>query len=536
MSIPVTPLMWISAVLPILVLLVLMIKFNWSAVHASEVGVFIVVTTGAVIYRADIRLLVIESVKGLWSALIILSIILTAILMYQVSNEAGTFLVIRSGMRKLLPNELVLVLATGWVFESFLQGITGFGVPVAVGAPLMIGLGVKPLWAVIIPLLGQSWGNTYGTLAAAWDALVSSSGLSAGSYEYWNTAFWTALFILIWNAVIGFSICWFYGKGEALKKGFPVVLVLVLIQGGGELLMSQINTTLACFLPSCFSFLVILLYGRIKGYREEWHIEDSQIMDRTAGKIKKNPTLSDMTLIQAFVPYLLLSVIALIVLLVKPVNAFLGRFSLGMAFPQTQTGYGVINEASACYLPFKPFTHASMFLMISFLASMIYYGKHGWIKRCSIRRILSKSAAMTAPPGMAVIGLVIMARIMSATGQTAVLADGISGIFGKVYVILSPMVGLVGTFITGSNMSSNVLFGDFQVTAAKLLRMNPAVILGAQSAGGSIGSSISPSNIILGTTTAGISGNEGNIMKRIIVIAVPTAFAIGVVVYGIAVL
>ena len=106
---------------------------------------------------------------------------------------------IRDGMRRLLPNELLLVLAMGWIFESFLQGITGFGVPVAVGAPLLIGIGVKPMWAVIIPLLGQSWGNTFGTLAAAWDALVMSAGLSSGSKEYLITAFWTALFIWFWN-------------------------------------------------------------------------------------------------------------------------------------------------------------------------------------------------------------------------------------------------------------------------------------------------------------------------------------------------
>ena len=99
-------------------------------------------------------------------------------------------------LRKLLPNELLLVLALGWILESFLQGITGFGVPVAVGAPLLIGIGMNPMWAVILPLLGQSWGNTFGTLAAAWDSLASSAGLSAGSAEYFATAFWASLSFL----------------------------------------------------------------------------------------------------------------------------------------------------------------------------------------------------------------------------------------------------------------------------------------------------------------------------------------------------
>ena len=171
MNIPVNLFTWIMAFLPIIVLLILMREFNWGATEAAAIGLIITIITGMTVYKADIRLIASESAKGIWSALVILIIVWTAILMYQVGDEAKAFLVIRNGMRKLLPNELLLVMAMGWIFVSFLQGITGFGVPVAVGAPLLIGIGVSPLWAVIIPLLGQAWGNTFGTLAAARDAL-----------------------------------------------------------------------------------------------------------------------------------------------------------------------------------------------------------------------------------------------------------------------------------------------------------------------------------------------------------------------------
>ena len=208
----------------------------------------------------------------------ILLIIWTAILLYQVGDEAKAFQAIRQGMRKLLPNELLLVLAMGWVFESFLQGITGFGVPVAVGAPLLIGIGMQPMWAVILPLLGQSWGNTFGTLAAAWDSLAMTAGLVTGSDAYFQAAFWTALFLLFWDMVVGIVICWSYGKGKAVRKGLPAVLLLVLIQGGGELVLSQVNTTLSCFLPSLLSLAAILLLGRSRAYRQEWRVENSPIM------------------------------------------------------------------------------------------------------------------------------------------------------------------------------------------------------------------------------------------------------------------
>ncbi len=532
MNIPINFFMWGLACLPIIVLLVLMIKFQWGATEAAPVGLVITVITGLVFYKADIRLIVSEGAKGIWNALTILLIVWTAVLMYQVGSEAKAFSVIRDGMRKLLPNELLLVLTMGWIFESFLQGITGFGVPVAVGAPLLIGIGVKPMWAVIIPLLGQSWGNTFGTLGAAWDALAMSAGLTVGSKEYLATAFCTAAFIWFWNIIDGMVICWFYGKGKAIKKGILPVMFISLIQGGGELLLTQVNTTIACFVPACISLVAVLLLGQMKPYKKDWCVEESQIMDRTFAGQSADDKPEGMTLIHAFVPYFLLSAITLIVLVVKPVNTFLSQFQIGLAFPETQTGYGYVNEATECFSPLSPFTHASMFLLLSSLIGLVYYKKKGWIKNGGVKGVFVRSVSMTMPSGIAVIGLVIMSKVMAGTGQTVVLANGIANVLGKVYVVLSPFVGLLGSFMTGSNMSSNILFGGFQTTTAGLLEVDPSVILGAQSSGGSIGSAVSPSNIILGTTTADILGNEGKVLKKIIVITVPVAIAIGVLAFA----
>ena len=172
MNIPVNLFMWIMAFLPIAALLILMIKCGWGATEAAPVGLLITVVTGVAFYKADITLLASESAKGVWNALIILIIVWTAILMYQVGDEAKAFLVIRNGMRKLLPNELLLVLAMGWIFESFLQGITGFGVPVAVGAPLLIGIGSR-----------SNYGSHSGRRRTSADTSKHNTGLfHPGSY------------------------------------------------------------------------------------------------------------------------------------------------------------------------------------------------------------------------------------------------------------------------------------------------------------------------------------------------------------------
>ena len=88
-------------------------------------------------------------------------------------------------------------MTVGWVFAGFLQGITGFGVPVAICVPILMGFGVKPVMAVVISLLGQSWGNTFGTLAVAWDVMTDISGISGSQMT--ETAFYASLMLWLIN-------------------------------------------------------------------------------------------------------------------------------------------------------------------------------------------------------------------------------------------------------------------------------------------------------------------------------------------------
>lgn len=529
MSIPLNGLMWGAAILPIIVLMFLMLKLNWGATKAAPVGLVIALITGFVLYKGTPLVLGVEIVKGLWSAFTVILVVWPAILIYEVVDFVGAFKVFRKGMQKFSPNELLQVVIIGWVFVSFLQGVTGFGVPVAVGAPLLVGLGVQPLYAVIITLIGHAWGNTFGTLAVAWDALVLSADLSSDPALLLKTAMWAAIFIWVWNAITGVAICWFYGKVEGLKKGLPAVAVISLIQAGGQLLLSQVNQTIACFVPCCIALLASVLIGRTKMYSQPWKIEDSAIMNRKASGADADEGPEDMSMIQAFVPYLLLTAITLIVLLIQPIKNFLGQVKIGFAVPETVTGYGFVNEASAQYSPVSIFTHAFTFLLIASVVGFFFYCKHGWAKKSDFGTVLKLSVKEALPSAIAVVAFLVMSRLMSGTGQTVVLARGIVEVLGQGYAALAAVVGTLGSFMTSSNMASNVLFADFQLTTANLLGFDPAPILGAQTAGGAIGNTICPGNIILGTTTAGILGQEGKVLRKILPLTLTAAVIVGVI-------
>ncbi len=523
---PVTIALWIGALVPMAALLILMVFCKWGAVKAAPVGLVLALGLGLWLFRADGELLVLESCKGLWSTLPVLAVIFPAILLYEVSSQAGAFQAFQAGLSRLLPNELLRVLMLAWVFPSFLQGISGFGVPVAVGAPLLIGIGVVPLWAVILPPIGHSWGNTFGTLAIAWDALSSAADLGADPVLSAQTALWATALIWLWNLACGVCICLFYGGGRALKKGLPAVLIISLIQGGGQMAVAQVNTTLACFLPCCLALAAGLLLGRSRLYRESWSIPESRIMRRE----RKIEAQASMSLHQAFLPYYVMTGVALLVLLIGPLNAFLSQWSIGFSFPETRTGYGFVNAAVERYSPITPLTNAGLFLLLAAGAGWLYYRRAGILPKGRLG-IWSRTWRKAVPSGAAITCFIVMSRVMSGTGQTDVLARGIAQALGEVYVLFVPLVGMLGSFMTSSNMSSNALFANFQMTTASLLGVSQAAVLGAQTAGGAIGSVLCPGNIVLGTTTAGIMGQEGSVLRKLLPIAAVAACVLGALLY-----
>lgn len=527
MGLPVNLLYWLLATLPILLLLVLMVWFHLGASKAAPMALVLAGFIAFMFFKANIILIGVEILKALWGSLSIILVIVTAILLYEVSFEAKTFSVLNETFEILAPNELLRIVGIGVVFASFLQGVTGFGVPVLVTAPLLIGIGVSPVWAVVIPLIGHSWAGTFGTLALAWFSLISQAEITDASTIN-SIAIYATFLLMILNLFASIAISYFYGGLQGIKKGFLGIFLISMTQGIGQIIFSQINAELAVFVPSSLSLIVLIGLAKIPLYKDKWQIDNSKIMLRKEAKEKDIATVS-ITAHDAFMPYYLMTAITLGVLMISPLNRFLSSFSFGPSFIETRTGFGVVNPQVSQFSPLKPFTHASLFLFIAFILGYLYYLKKGLVKSGSYKGILQRTIKKTIPSSLAIISLITLSRIMSGTGQTQVLAQGVSNVVGKYYTIISPFIGLLGSFITGSNMSSNILFADFQLTTSTIIGLNSNAILGAQTAGAAIGTSIAPGNIVLGTTTAGILGSEGEVLRKNIPFSLAVAFLYGLI-------
>ncbi|MCC8179622.1 MAG: L-lactate permease [Planctomycetes bacterium] len=514
-----------SAALPIIVLLVLLLGLKWTAVRASLFGFIAAALVAWLAYQASAGQVLTETLKGIWNSVSIIIVIFPAILIYEISLQSGAFPAIRRDLMRLIPDRLLQVLTLGWCFSSFLQGPSGFGVPIAVTAPLLIAIGVKPLWAVAIPLLGHGWANTFGTLALAWDALLQQVEL--GSAQWLAAAAWAGLFLFAMNVLAGLFICWFYNGMAGVRHGLAAVAVLGAVMGGGQMLLTLVLPSLATVVPTTVALGIALVMARLKRYSGS-ATDASPIMEPAAQTAKLET--SNLSLNQAMLPYYALTVISLAVLLITPLKNTLGRWSTSFAFSDAVSGLGYVSPGAERYSPIAWLIHSGFFLLLSAVIAALYYRRKGELSATGVHKSIINTWRKALPASLSVVLLIGMSKVMGGSGQTDVLAQSVADFTGSWYGLLSPVVGVLGAFMSSSNVSSNILFGQFQAATAGLTGFDIAIILAAQTSGGALGCMISPSKVMLGATTAGVVGQEGVIIRKLIGVSVICAAVIGILV------
>ena len=152
-----------------------------------------------------------------------------------------------------------------WVLPSFIQSIAGFGTPLAVVSPILLGLGVKPLYAVLLPIVGGAWANSFGSLGAPWLALASVVDVPDPA----RTVRLGALLVWIANLTAGLMIAWLYGRTWALRRGLPAILVISLLHGGLLVLLLPMLLPVAMLIACAAGLAAALALSRLSFYRQE---------------------------------------------------------------------------------------------------------------------------------------------------------------------------------------------------------------------------------------------------------------------------
>ncbi len=529
-DVPVDLWRWLLALSPILLLLVLLVMLRWGATEAGPLAVALSAVAAAVAFETPLQTLVVAGAKGVWDAVPILLVIVAALLLYRVGTAAGAFHALRTGVQQQSRNQIFLVLGFGWVFASFTQGIAGFGAPIAIVAPILLALRVRPVYAVVIPLIGHAWAKFFGTLGVGWVATLQVTDIE----EPEITALLTSLLLLIPIFAAGVAIAWMMGRSAGVRHALPMILVIGTILGVGQIAFVLVSPELSSFLAAALALVSLYPLSRWSRYRDEAPLDDLPAMTPEKSADDTEEPEPVMGLGWALFPYAVLTVVSMLVLLVEPVAALLEQVSIAPSFPTVSTGFGVVNEGAEAYEPLTPLSDPGGFLLLAALISWPVYRARGyfraWRDRADPPPIWSTTVSDSVPALTAVVTFLVLASVMSHSGQTEVLALGIAAVAPPlVYAFLANIIGIIGALVTNSSTSSNVLFAPVHTTIAETQGVSQATVLAAQSAGGAVGNVVAPTNIILGTTTTGISGEEGAVLRKTIpwaaVVAVLTGLA-----------
>jgi len=496
---------WILAFFPILVILVLMLGFRWGGARAGPAGWLAALFIAYGWFGAGWELLAYAQLKAALLTLFVLYIIWPALLFYRVADEAGVIEAIGSALTHLTRDRALQALLLGWVFSAFLQSIGGFGVPVAIVAPLLVGLGFPPLAAVVIPSIGHSWAVTFGSLASSFYALIAATGRSGA-----ELAPWSAVMLGVAAYACGAGTLWAAGGFPALRQEVGALLVIGTAMGVTQYL---VVTHGLWSIGGLSAGLVGLAVGVIWAYVQQQRRNRATSATSTASAPSRqdaNPALSPAL---ALTPYALLVAIVMAAQFVPPVRSFLNQVVIRVSFPELRTARGWVTPAGVGRT-IRPFGHAGALLIY---ASVLTYGlfrRRGAYPPDILSRLAHGVVSRAIRSSLGIAAMVGMAVMMDHAGMIRVLALGVAQVTGRAYPFAAPFIGVLGAFVTGSNTNSNVLFGALQQEVAGLIQANPLIILAAQTAGGAIGGMFAPAKVIVGCSTVGLGGDEGPVMKK----------------------
>ena len=489
---------WLLAAAPIIFFLIVMLVFKWGG---SRAGAFAWLATAAIawlFFGADLTLIGYTYVKGFLLALDVLVIIWTAMFFFLLMEKAGAVQTIGAWLSALTSNRASQGILLGWLFPSFLQGIGGFGVPVAVSAPLLVSSGFSPVRAIVMASVGHAWGITFGSMASSFQALIAVSGLP-GPLLAPASAF------LLGTAALacGVLVCFIADGWQGVSSMLPHTLLLGGILGAGQYLLAANRLWIISVTVPALASLVSGLFLLRKNHR---HAPGH-------GKAKPEDSRSYLALI----PYGLLVIVTLAVNLIRPLNHLLNQYAFTLNFPEITTRLGDITPAGPGR-DIRFLTHPAAMIALSALASYGLFSGAGLLHKDDFWKTIRLTAIKSADTSVAIFTMVGIATIMSHTRMTVTLAEGIAAAFGnELFPISSPFIGALGAFITGNNTNSNVLFASIQMRSAELLGLSVPLILAAQTAGGAIGSMMAPAKIILACATVGLENQEGMVISRILI-------------------
>lgn len=493
----------ILAIVPVLLLIVLMAFFKMPGDRSSVISLIVTMLIALFGFHFAIDDLACSFLYGTLKAVSpILIIIVMAIFSYNVLLKTRKMEIIKQQFTSISTDKSIQVLLLTWGFGGLLEAMAGFGTAVAIPAAILISLGFKPVFSAVVSLIANSVATAFGAIGTPVLVLAKETSLDVQNLST-NVVLQLSVLMFLIPLVLLFLT-------DPKLKSLPKNLFLALLVGGASLISQYMaarymGAESPAIIGSILSIIVIVIYGKLTAPKEE--------------RARKNP-LRTKDILNAWSIYLL---ILLLIILTSPLfpglrhtleNNWVTRISLP------------VRDSTLNYT-ISWLTHAGVLLFIgTFIGGLI---QGAGVKE--MFTVLWHTVKQLKKTFITVICLVGLSTIMDTAGMIAVIATALATATGSLYPLFAPVIGCLGTFITGSDTSSNILFGKLQASVAGHINVSPDWLSAANTVGATGGKIISPQSIAIATSASNQQGKEGEILKAAIPYVLAYVVITGVIVF-----
>lgn len=509
---------FLVAGLPIAVVLVLLGLLRRPAWQSSLAGLVAGLLIAILVWHFPVGLALDATAAGVTFAIWpIMWIVFSALVLYNVAVQSGRFDAFRRWILEHLPNDRRIVLIViGYSFGALLEGVTGFGAPVAITSALLIMLGFEPVEAIVYSLMFNTAPVAFGSLGVPITTLAGVTGLhdtQLGAMVGRQLPFLAFL--------LPFYVIAMDGGLRSVGKILPVLLVA---SSTGAIMQFVTSNYLSYPLTNVGSSIASLL--ATIAFLKIWkHEPDPAHAITLPANPAQETSLAHATIApwQGWVPWVIVSVVVFMWSILK----WTTFHQMNIPWPGLDhavfiTLYG---RPYAAIWNFQPLASGTAILVSSILTALaVGVGPKGYIHAMAVtfRQILV--------PGITVAAIVGLAYLMNYAGMTYTLGLGVASV-GPLFPFVSAFLGWLAVFLSGSDSSGNALFGNLQVVAAKQLNLNPLLFAATNSSGGVMAKMISPQNIATGVATSKMEGHEGEIFARTFIHSIVLTLLLGVLVW-----
>lgn len=502
----------IFSFLPLIWLLFSLGKMKMPAHKAGTIALIITCVIAVIMFNMEIVPIIQASIEGIALALLtIIWVIVSALFVYNVTAETGGMEQIKKMLSMISPDRRVQGLILAFSFGGFLEAVAGFGTSVAIPAGILVAMGFEPILAASVCLIANTIPVAFGVLGVPITTLAQVTGLDLGMLSYY-TALQLTPFVILLPLVLIFAVT---GSVKHLKG-----VIGVSVASGAAFALGQILTTIfigpeiAAIAGSLLSLVIIVVWIKLWPVKKVWLFNNEKTEYTEA-----NDKIDRIKGLKAWSPYI---IILLIILAIKfiPFLKFLGEYPFKL---KKQFYFG----AGGRPIEIQTITGAGTILFISAILG-------GMIQKASLKKLMKiflKTIRQVTKTAITVLSIVILSKIMVYGGMIDAIASALAAISGSFYPVIAPAIGALGTFFTGSDTSSNIIFGNMQKQTAANLSVSQEWITAANASGATAGKMISPQSISIAAAAVNLPGSEGKLLGMTIKYCIFYVILLGILVY-----